>query len=113
MGLREDILAAQDVHVEPIDIPEWKVKAWIRPMTGSEREQFDDVVGKKGRLKLKLAVLSLCDDKGARLFSDKDIEALGSKSSVALERVVDAALKLNGMVSAGDNEKNSPGEPAA
>jgi hypothetical protein len=35
------------------------------------------------------------DDKGARLFSDKEIEALSGKSAKALNRLFDAAQEIN------------------
>ena len=60
--------------------------------------------GKKNKLNLdnvraRFAVLTLVDDKGARLFTDADAKVLGEKSAAALDRVFAVAQRLNGFSS--------------
>ena len=51
----------------------------------------------------------IVDDQGNRIFSNAEIDALGKKSSIALDRVFDVAQELNGIGSdtIKDLEKNS------
>ena len=58
-----------------------------------------------------MVMLCACDDKGNRLFTKDDFEALKGKSKEVNQRIADAAIKLNKM-GADDVEaeaKNSQG----
>lgn len=102
---REDILKAQDLVTEEVEVPEWGGSVFIRTMTGAERNAFElevvpgvadgsnrmDVLNMREKLLVKVIV----DDKGQRLFTDKDIKALGEKSAAALDRLFEVAQRLN------------------
>ena len=62
-------------------------------------------------MRAKLLVRTICDDKGKRIFTDKDTDLLGSKAASALEKIFDVAQKLNklGGKDFEDIEKNSEG----
>lgn len=98
---RDQILQAEDLTKIEVQVPEWKGSVWVRMLTGKERdelESFWDSAKKKGEFtdaRATVASLTICDERGERLFSDKDIQVLGQKSSAALQRVFDEALKLN------------------
>lgn len=119
---REQILAAQDIATETIDVPEWGGAVRVRGLTGAERDQYESTIlkmrGTNAQLNLvnaraKLVALSVVDEEGARLFSDDDVVALSKKSAAALERVFDAAQRLSGLRPADIEEmtKNSVGSP--
>lgn len=102
---REQILAAQDLPMETVSVPEWGGDVMVRTLTGSERDQFEKLIitqqGKRAvqnldNLRAKLCSVSICDEQGNRLFSQADIETLGKKSSLALQRVFEVAMKLSG-----------------
>jgi len=101
MLTREQILAADDLPRERIEVPEWSGAVWVRTMTGAERDAFEaGVIGTGGRQNLanvraRLVALTLCDESGKRLFGEEDIEALGRKSGAALDRLFAAAQRLN------------------
>jgi hypothetical protein len=101
MSLSQQILDCDDSTIEPIDLPEWGVKAFIRTMTGTDRDSWELYASKQlekvngVNIRGKLACLSLCDENGKRLFGDGQAEALSKKSSKALNRVYEASLKLN------------------
>lgn len=103
MNLREQILAADDSKLLPLDIPEWNCKVWIRTISGIERDSFEAMVaGNKGKMDLtnvraRLAVLCVADESGKRLFEDKDAIALGSKSASALDAIFEAGMTHNKM----------------
>lgn len=97
---RDQILAAGDLPVEVVSVPEWGGDVGVRMMTGAERDRFEQAMAAaKGRsvenVRAGLVVVCCCDASGARLFTDADVAALGGKSAAALSRVFDAALKLN------------------
>lgn len=129
MGLlsRESILASEDLPRELLSVPEWGGDVWVRTLTGAERDAFEAsnvrVTGKGRNVKrepnvanfrARLAVLVCCDEQGKRLFADADAAALGRKSSAALDRIADVALRLNGMTeeAAEEAEGNSQSAPS-
>lgn len=101
---RDDILSAEDLKSERVKVPEWGGEVIVREMTGTERDAWEtSVVSTVGNqvkinavnMRAKLAAVSMVDEKSKRLFSDKDVVALGKKSSAALDRVVDVAKRLS------------------
>lgn len=101
---REQILAVQDTKYEDLPVPEWGGTVRIRMLSGYERDKFEEsnFVQKRGKQVLSLEnirarLVSLCvvGEDGKRVFSDLDVMALGRKSSAALDRVFEAAKKLN------------------
>lgn len=106
MLTREAILQAVDLLTEDVEVPEWGGIVRVRGLTGAERDRFEgSVVQVKGRkaamnlhnLRARLVALTAIDEDGERLFSSKDVEALGEKSAAALERVFSAAQRLSGL----------------
>lgn len=99
---REQILGCEDRKTERVDVPEWGGFVDVAVMSGVEKDGFESSMLVGGRATLensraKLAAHCVVDEQGQRLFTDEDIEALGSKSGVALERVVRVAQRLNRM----------------
>lgn len=106
---RQQILDAQDLGYETVAVPEWGGEVCVKMMTGTERDRFEASNVKKDkkgnrvpdlenlRSKLLVKVLVDPDDNYLPMFTEVDIAALGKKSAKALERVADAATKLNGM----------------
>ena len=90
-----EILAHDDQEIEPIDLPEWNGKAFVRVMSGTDRDRLERAIDQKTASRAMIAAYTLCDAKGNRLFTDNDLPALAQKSSVALDRVVDVALRLS------------------
>lgn len=101
-----DILRVDDKKLQQLEVPEWGGAVWIRTMTATERDAFEQEFvdlrqgktksGTVANVRAKFAARILCDGNGARLFEDKDIPELGRKSASALDRVFDAGMKLNG-----------------
>lgn len=99
---REQILKADDLVTEIVDVPEWNGSVIIRTITGIERDQLEASIvtdsGEKNmdNLRAKLIVLSVVDEDGKRMFNTVDIVALGGKSAAALSRIFTVAMKLSG-----------------
>lgn len=103
---REAILDAQDLPTETVEVPEWGGAVLVRGLTGRERDAFEaSMIEQKGRkttftmsnFRAKLAARTIIDENGKRMFSDKDMDALGGKSAVALQRVFNVAQQLSGL----------------
>lgn len=94
---RKSILAADDVRKEKISVPEWKGDVFIRVLTGTDRDRFEDSYAdqKMKAFRIRFLLLALCDESGERLFNDDEGELLGKKSSVVINRLFEAGWKLN------------------
>lgn len=103
---KQQILEANDLKREKVTVKEWGGDVFVRAMTGTERDGFDQSLVVDGKTDLinaraKLVARCIVDEAGELVFSDQDIEALGRKSARALERVSRVAQRLNGL---GDKE---------
>ena len=101
---KASILSAHDTPIEKVNVPEWGGHVYVKVLSGAERDRFDQSVldrhGKPTNLqgaRARLAAITLCDKDGRRLFSDQEINQLADKSAAAIERVCEAAMKLNRM----------------
>lgn len=96
---KHKILAVDDTQLEKIVVPEWDAEVYIRVLTGTDRVYFENAIDDKGKdrknIMAVLCALSIVDDRGNRLFSNEDVDALSKKSSKALARIAKAALSLN------------------
>ena len=108
MSMRDEILAAQDLPLTKVDIdaPGWPKAVWLRVMTGTERDAYEEGQvnrnGKDVRLNLanfraKLLCMTLVQEDGQRIFNDIDAAALGKKSSAVLDKLYTVACRVNGL----------------
>ena len=106
---REEILGLTDLPVEEVEIPEWGGWVGVRAMTATERSQYmaalvewsSDGIQQRPNIvnsDVRLAALTLVDpETGARLFTLDEVEALGQRSAVALNRIVERAQRLSAL----------------
>jgi hypothetical protein len=98
-NLRNRILAANDIKVEKVSIPEWGGDYYIRVISGADRDAFEASYAdqKMKSFRVRFLVLSLCDETGDRIFTDADADVaeLSKKSAVVINRVFEAAWKAN------------------
>jgi hypothetical protein len=115
---REDILSCVDIATELVSVPEWGGDVMVKAMNGTERDAFEasmvEVRGKQQIMKMdniraKLVAKTVVDENGELVFSVGDIEALGRKSSAALDRVFAVSQRLSKLTQADvdDLVKNS------
>ena len=106
MLTRDMIFAADDLPRKEVPVPEWSGSVYVRALTGTERDQLERMIP-NGVSTAWLVSLTACDDKCDRLFSEADVEKLASKSSRALLRIANEALKFNALTNeATDDLKN-------
>jgi hypothetical protein len=94
---RKSIVAADDVRKEKIAVPEWGGDVFLRVLTGTDRDHFEESYSeqKMKAFRIRFLLLALCDEAGERLFGDDDGDTLGKKSSVVINRLFEAGWKLN------------------
>lgn len=119
MALNKDqILGSTDVNLETVDVPEWGGSICVRTMTGIERDDFENRINRPGvgdeNWRAKLLVKCICDEKGARLFSDEEATKLGAKNAPVIFRLFKIASKVNklGKEDVEAYEKNSLPAPS-
>lgn len=98
----DQILGSPDIAgIEKVAVPEWGGDVYVKVMTGAERDRWEltqsQILKDPVNLNIRasLCAVTLCDEKGNRLFSDFQIDELGNKSAIVLDRIFDVARKLN------------------
>ena len=99
---KEQILAADDMGLKEVEVPEWGGSVFLRVMTVGERDSYEnDWMVNKSRgvenFRSKFLQRVLCDEKGNLLFTDAEINLLASKSARVITRIWDAAMKHNAL----------------
>jgi hypothetical protein len=109
---KAQILAADDLLREVVEVPEWGGQVMVRGLDGAARDQYEAEflligeiqAGERPTYELdllnaraRLVALSVVDEGDQRLFSDEDVVALGKKSAQALDRVYEVAQRLSGL----------------
>lgn len=106
---KAQILAADDLPRERVEVPEWGGEIFVRALTAGERDAFEaELTARSGKqievnlrdVRAKLCSRAMCDEQGARLFEDHEISALARKSAAALTRVFEVAQRLSGLTGA-------------
>lgn len=110
----DDILSAEDTLIEWCPVPEWgngKGGVYVRSLMGDELDAYQgSMLSKNGKgkqvvtydnMRTKLAVRTICDKDGKRLFNDGQIPLLAKKNAAGLSRVFEVAARLSGL-----NEKD-------
>ena len=103
MGLsRDQILAADDLGMMKVNVPEWGGEVFIRVMSVGERDAYENEwVQNRGKgvesFRSKFLARCLCDENGERLFSDADISLLEKKSAKIMCRLWDKAMAHNAL----------------
>lgn len=94
---RKSILSANDVRLEKVAVPEWGGDVYLRVISGTDRDRFEESYAdqKMKSFRIRFLLLTLCDESGERLFKDEEADLLGKKSSVVINRLFEAGWKLN------------------
>lgn len=97
------------LRTQRVPIPEWGdgVVAYIREMTGIERDQWEATVAQvtpdgktrmnRENFRATLLVLCLVDESGRRLFQPAHAPLLGQQGSMVISRLFNVAARLNGI----------------
>ena len=97
---KDAILASDDRRTEDVPVPEWNGTVRVGVMSATERDRWESETygGEKPNMadfRARFVALCLVDKDGKRLFTDKEVGQLGTKSAAALERVFKVAQRIN------------------
>lgn len=114
MSLKDEILAAEDIEIRPIEVPEWGFgkdrPLHLKTITVKQQAKIAAKISRDGRAantSPDYLAASICDESGNLLFTDpKDIEQLNGKSSRVVERILGVVLEMNGL---GESEEEAKG----
>lgn len=99
---KEQILAADDMGLLEVQVPEWGGSVFVRVMTVGERDSYENdwMVNKSNgvdNFRTKFLQRVLCDEEGELLFKADEIQTLAKKSARVMVRVWEAAMKHNAL----------------
>lgn len=99
---KEQILAAEDMGLLKVAVPEWGGDIFIRVMTVGERDAYENEWQKKKEtgvddFRTKFLVRCIVDEKGNRLFDNGDVVRLSQKSARVMNRLWLAAMEHNNL----------------
>lgn len=103
---KDEILKAQDITTEEVEVPEWGGSVTVKMMSATERDSYEQSIMVKGddgnyesdltNIRAKLAAQTMINANGRLLFPNpEDVVALGKKSAAALERICAVSRRLN------------------
>ena len=107
----DQILNADDLEKEWVPIPEWlggneDAGVYVRTLTANERDKFEDAITKvEGKettvvmlgMRAHLASMASVNEDSEPVFTAEQMEALGQKSAIPLDRIFGVAQRLCGM----------------
>lgn len=110
---KDEIFGMDDIPVEEVVVPEWKNrKVLVCGLTAAGKNAYQaslvEIKGSSRRVRMenataKLLVRTLVNRQRQPIFTEMDIERLGTKSASALERLAKVANRLSGM----DEQENA------
>lgn len=97
---KDQILAANDMDLLEIEVPEWSGSVYCRVMTVGERDAYErEWIGKREtgveNFRTKFLQRVLCNKDGELLFSSDEVALLSKKSARVMARLWDKAMKHN------------------
>jgi hypothetical protein len=97
---KDQILAADDLNLLEIQVPEWNGSVYCRVMSVGERDAYErEWIGKKEtgveNFRTKFLQKVLCTKAGELLFTSDEVALLSKKSARVMARLWDKAMKHN------------------
>ena len=114
---KSDILGANDLKREWVDVPEWGGGVFVTSFSADAKDALEVklmTASQKGvGFRAMYCALALVDDMGRRLFTDEEAPMLGTKFAGALDRIFEVVSRLNRISEKDleDLEKNSAAAP--
>lgn len=112
----DDILDAQDVKYDEVDVPEWGGVVRIGSLSAEDAMEFAETNEGPAQKTagLRLVLRSLVDAEGNRIGdNDKVLQAFKKRNPAVIARIVKRVMKLNEMDASSDVGKDSGGADGA
>jgi hypothetical protein len=94
-----EILEADDLKVEEVDVPEWGGIVRLRPMSALEAIEYTEAnkAGDKKHAAVRMAAVCVVDEDGNPAFTADQVAQLSKKSLAAFMRIQKVAMRINGL----------------
>lgn len=120
MSIRDQIIAADDIELELVEIPEWGVTILVKSMTGAERGQMlKAVTTKDGQVDISKAISDVLiftahdPETEERIFTLADRDLLNEKSGAAIQKAAEVGMRLSGLMPTSIDESGKDSLPMA
>jgi len=99
---KEQIIAANDIESEVVQVPEWGGEVVVQGITLAEKDIWTDSIMNDGKANMdgasaRLCILSMRGEDNELLFGLEDVDELQKKSASAMDRVFQVAQRLSGI----------------
>lgn len=113
---KDQIIAARDLQTTDVEVPEWGGNVRVSMLSGAARDALQadfDANKAVSHVQAVMIAATVVDESGSPLFTKSEIDAIRAKGTAPLERVFNAAVKLNKMgaaetEAAGKNSEAAP-----
>ncbi len=119
MSIRDQIIAANDIKTELVEIPEWNVTILVKSMTGAERGQMLKGVTANGQIDISKTISDVLiftahdPETEERIFTLADRDLLNEKSGSAIQRAAEVGMRLSGLMPESIDEAGKDFSPMA
>ncbi len=122
---KSEIVSADDLARQVVEVPEWGGAVTVVAWSGTQRDAFEAEYSNRPtaarliNVRARIVQRSIIDPTtGELMFTPKEVVELGAKCAIALNRVFEAACKLNGILDAdieelAGNSESSPGDDSS
>lgn len=96
-----------------VKMPDLEHEIYLRQWTAAERRDFFEwtkTADNNNELVIRVALLSLSDEKGDRYYKDEDKEEVAQVSAVVLEKIMDHVMNFNMMTTKNVEEAKKKSE---
>lgn len=113
---REQILAADDLRVDVVDVPQWGGEVRLREMNGVVRDELNaEIVACGGQVSLVkfrqlVVALSVVDDAGELIFGLAGFDTVRAKHPGIIDLLAERAIVLNGLGDKAVDDAKKPSE---
>ena len=96
MTLRDRIAAAQDRPLSAVEVPEWDVTLYLRPMSLRERLDLATLFGQDGMVRFgPLLARVLLDETGQRIWADDQVGEIEDRLPDVIRRLGEQAMAFH------------------
>lgn len=102
---REDILEADDINLEKVEVPEWGGMVYLKPLSGIKRDRLENAAHKRNKkgvmdvqnLKVQFVIASTVDSDGNQIFTPSDAKELNLKNARPIDALFQIVQRLSGL----------------
>lgn len=102
MKLRDKILNQPTLEMIKVWVSDWQSHVYLKPLSIKEHEAWESVIlnedgttNKSISLKASMVVASCYDENGDKVFTEKDLEALGEQAAGPINKLFAKCSKIN------------------